>query len=70
VLGETIHRGAHPRHSGTAATTEQDALPFTGADTIVELAVAVSLIAIGVMLLAAGRRRWRPRAEPPVDPST
>jgi hypothetical protein len=58
VLGETFHRGGGTRHPGV--TNQGGALPFTGADIVVEVAAALSLLAIGIMLLLAGRRRLHP----------
>jgi hypothetical protein len=58
VLGEKVGRGSG-KGGSKGQTSAGSGLPFTGADILVELAAALSLIAGGASLTIGGLRRWR-----------
>jgi hypothetical protein len=58
VLGEGISRGGGNGGQGTTGS-QGDSLPFTGFNVVVDVGVALSLIAAGTMLVTATRRRRR-----------
>lgn len=60
VLGETFTRGQGGSPSGPVFVVPIDGheLPATGFNCALTLAFGISLVAIGVLLAAAARRRW------------